>query len=456
MSDEEIKQRLIKLRNYERLYPKAREKIVSLTNEVKSLKAIVAIQQKTIDDLKLQMEELRAIVFKKKKPGNHGWPNRQKPPKDKIPRTLDSYRRPTPPDDQVTETKPHAIGYCSCGGMLTKKKEVIFYEEDIPIPAQKIVRKHVVEKGWCPACQTWESAIPLPSSNVILGPNVRKYACYLSVMCRLSFAQIQNLLHDTWQLHISQGEIAHILNQEAQRLQPFYEQLQKRIRGEPAIHLDETSWRLFIDPDASFAWVMSGAQSNESVFLLGENRGKGNADILIGEHYDGVVVTDDYGAYRKLQNHQLCWAHLLRKFRDLANSHELTESQIDYCKKGYQHLYSIYEDIKNNRHPKCRDAFTKRLANVAIITTEDTKKMTRLKTTLKKNIQNYLTCLKDPSIPMTNNLAERSLRHLVLKRKISFGSLTKKTADNLAILLSVLMSLKQRHQGDFFLEYLKV
>ncbi|MBI5401108.1 MAG: transposase [Candidatus Yonathbacteria bacterium] len=29
----------------------------------------------------------------------------------------------------------------------------------------------------------------------------------------------------------------------------------------------------------------------------------------------------------------------------------------------------------------------------------------------------YLTCLSDSRIPLTNNQAERSLRHLVLKRK---------------------------------------
>ena len=57
---------------------------------------------------------------------------------------------------------------------------------------------------------------------------------------------------------------------------------------------------------------------------------------------------------------------------------------------------------------------------------------------------------------MTNNQAERSLRHLVLKRKISFGSLTKRTAENLAVLLSVLMSLRQRYPSNFFGEYLKV
>ena len=456
LSEEEVKKRLIRLANLERLYPIARARIDYLNKEVSELKATVATQQKTIDDLKLQMEELKKIVFSRRSPRDR-YPDSdsQNPPKEKIPRTSDSYHRPIPSEDEVTQIVPHTQDQCDCGSTFTKTQEIVFFEEDIPIPTQKIVRKHVVEKSWCPGCKKWKTAIALPSTKVILGPNIQKYICYLSILCRLSFTQIQNLLYDTYCIEVSQGEITKILTREAQKLLPHYEQLKETIRSEPVIHLDETSWRIFIDPDASFSWVMSGGQSQESVFLIGENRGHGNADHLIGNH-NGFVVTDDYAAYKKLKNHQLCWAHLIRKFRDLANSKELPEVQHLHCRQEYQTLCTIYADVKNNCIVENYTTFSKRLTHFSNINSLDSKKAVRLKTTLLKNIPNYLTCLQDPRIPMTNNQAERSLRHLVLKRKVSFGSLTKKTADNLAILLSVLMSLKQRHQGNFFGEYLRV
>ena len=456
LSEEEVKKRLIRLTNLERLYPIARARINSLKKEVHELKTMVASQQKTIDDLKLQMEELKKIVFSMRRP-SHKYPDSdgQNPRKEKIPRSVDSYKRSVPSEDEVTETKYHSLDICECGVQITKKKTSIFFEEDIPIPTQKIVRKHIVEKSWCARCKKWQTAIPLPCAKVVLGSNIQKYICYLSILCRLSFTQIQNILYDTYCIDVSQGEITKILSREAQKLLPHYEQLKEKIRGEPVIHLDETSWRIFIDPDSSFSWVMSGGQSQESVFLIGENRGHGNADHLIGSH-DGFVVTDDYGAYRKLKNHQLCWAHLLRKFRDLANSKELSEAEHAHCIQEYQTLCKIYADVKNNCILENYATFSRRLTQFSNIDSLDSKKAVRLKTTLVKNIPNYLTCLQDPRIPMTNNQAERSLRHLVLKRKISFGSLTKKTADNLAILLSVLMSLRQRHQGNFFGEYLRV
>jgi hypothetical protein len=177
---------------------------------------------------------------------------------------------------------------------------------------------------------------------------------------------------------------------------------------------------------------------------------------LIGNDYRGFVVTDDYNAYKKLERHQLCWAHLVRKFRDLARSGELEEEIRFHCKMEYQKLCLIFDDLKNDRCIEKYDEFTRRLNELSVIKHLDPKKLIRYKTTLKKNIPNYLTCLFDSRIPLTNNQAERSLRHLVLKRKISFGSLTKRTADNLAVLMSSLMSLKQRYQTNFFGEYLGV
>jgi transposase len=458
LSEKEVKNRLIRLRNLERLHAEQKlrnERLVAENKKIIVLEKTILEQQKTIDDLKLQIEELRTMVFGKKKKIKEINDDDLTPPKEKVERSNDSYKRPIPKDEEVTEVKNHPINQCKCGKKITKKKIVIFYEEDIPIPAKKIIKKHIVEKAYCPNCKKWQTDIPLPNAKVILGLNVKKYVCYLDVLCRLSFYQIQEILNDIYQIHISQGEIAKILNQEATKLRPFYEQLKVKIRGEPGIHLDETSWKLLIDGSNAYSWVMSGTESKDNIYLIGESRGKGNVEKLL-EDFQGFVITDDYGAYKKLKKHQLCWAHLIRKFRDLAKSSELREKQRLHCKNEYLKLVLIFDDLKNDRNVKRYDEFTKRLMELSIIKNLDPKKLIRYKTTLRKNISKYLTCLSDSRIPLTNNQAERSLRHLVLKRKISFGSLTKRTAHNLAVLMSSLMSLKQRYQSSFFLEYLRV
>lgn len=461
---EEIEKRLIRLRNLERLHAEQKvrikhleEQIVLLKQENLLLKLANNELSQSLQNVKLQIEELRTIVFgKKKKTKKINDDDEPTPPKERVVRSIDSYQRPVPKEDEVTETKYHQLHQCSCGEEVTAKKVATYYEEDILIPAKKIVRKHTVEKGYCTHCKKWNTAIPLPAHKVTLGPNIQKYTCYLSTLCRLSFTQIQELLRDTYRIHVSQGEISKILNREAVKLRPEYERLKVKIQEEPGIHLDETGWKLLLYGENAYAWVMSGAESKESVFLVGESRGGGNVEKLIGANHGGFVVTDDYNAYKKLPNHQLCFAHLIRKWRDLAESKELAEEQNAHCKMEYRKLCVLYDDLKNDRRIERYDELVEKFTELSVIAPLDPKKLATYKTTLRKNIPEYLTCLSDERIPLTNNQAERSLRHLVLKRKISFGSLTKRTADNLAVLLSVLMSLKQRHQGNFFGEYLGV
>jgi hypothetical protein len=464
LSQTEIAERLIRLRNLERLYGEQKRSIAVLEDLVKALKEENRILKKINDELrltlegfKLQIEELRAMVFGKKKQKKEHDDDDFIPPKEKAERNADSYKRPIPQDTEVTETKNHPIDACThCQRTLFKKKTIVFFEEEILIPVGKIIRKHIVEKGYCTSCKKWQTAIPLPAGKAVLGGNVQKYICYLSVVCRLSYSQTRHMLFDSYHISISEGEVAKILNREAIQFRPEYERLKEKIRGESAIHLDETGWKILCGGDRSYAWVMSGATSSESVFLVGETRGCGNVETLRGQDYKGITVTDDYGAYKTLKNHQLCWSHLIRKFRDFANSHEMTEEYHVYYVEQYKVCCEIFLDLKQYRNVSLFDSYAKRLAQLAVINPLNCKKMIRIKTTLLKNIPKYLTCLSDPDIPLTNNQAERSLRHLVLKRKISFGSLTKRTADNLAILLSVLLSRRQRNPANWFGEWVGV
>jgi uncharacterized protein YehS (DUF1456 family) len=458
LSKDEIKQRLIRLRNLERLHQKERGRVVSLENEVKLLKQENAFLRsanadlvRVVQDLKLQLEEMKTIVFGKKKTEEH-FDDEDIPQagvKLSEPRTAESYKRKIPNSEEVTETKEYPIDECNrCHGTLSERDSATYYEEDIPLPQKKTVTKRIIEKGYCDSCKKWSSSAPIPSADVVFGNNVKRYATYLSVICRQSYAQIQDILKQTYDFDISQGEISKILEKEGGKLRPEYERLKEKIRGEPSVHLDETSWNLFIgDGFRRFAWTMAGGESSDAVFVLGKTRGKGNADDLLGNS-QAIVVSDDYIAYRKLKKHQLCLAHILRKLRDLATSGEVKNEVRIHCIEVYKIFASIYADIEVARLSEIPassyEALYERLKTFALPHSCDFAKLTRVKKQISERTDNYLTCLRYRFVASDNNLAERSLRHLVLKRKISFGSLSEKTADTLAVLLSVLLSRKRR------------
>mgnify|MGYP001601917255 CR=1 FL=1 len=458
LSKIEVKKRLVRLRNLERLHAQQGVTILHLRAENKELKARILLleardkaKDKIIDDLKLQIAELQRMIFgrKRAKKGDDDTSD-DHTPSPRTPRFPTAYKRKIPDSAEVTDTKKYPIDHCAgCGGTFSERDHVTVFVEDIPLPQKKTVEKHVIAKGYCDPCRKWSAGAPLPVAPVVLGANVKRYVTYLSVVCRQSYAQIQDVLRHTYDFGLSQGEIAKILEKEGLRLRPEYERLKARIRGEPSAHLDETGWNLFIgDGYRRYAWTMVGGESADAVFLCGKTRGKGNAEELLGDS-KAVVVSDDYGAYRKMeQPHQLCCAHPHRKLRDLAQSGGLNNMLHEHCAAAYQRFAAIYEDIETARTAKTPErqhhALHERLKSFALPHPRDPAKLARVKTQVRERATSYLTCLLYPGVAPDNNAAERSLRHLVLKRKISFGSFSEKTADTLAVLLSVLLSWKRR------------
>ena len=463
LSDQEIKLRMTELRNLRHLHAEAIKRNGRQAKQIKILKQQVHIlqeQNKELNEINkkfsLQLEELRTKVFGKKKRGK----DKGKKPKNgkKKEREASSYQRPIP--ENITEEKTHAIDTCDlCQTVLKKKRIAVFYVEDIPFDKpQREAVKHTVEQGYCEKCKKWRSAIPLPFGKCVLGAGVRKYVCYLSIIQRLSNQQIEDQIKDIHQIVVSQGEIQKILHKEADNLRPEFERLKVRVQSQKAQHYDETSWKVTNGKFGGYGWGMFGTENREAVFLLGKSRGGGNLKELNPNPVIGI--TDDYGAYKNaFEDHQLCWAHPHRKFRDLAESGELSGKQKEKCISDFSSFAKIYaklgQTIKTDfEYEKTRNYFLKKISEFAKPNADDIAKTRTLKATLLKNREHYLTCLKFPGlVPLDNNRAERGLRHLIIKRKISYGSKTDKGAETMSILSSVLLSMKWMNPENFFQKY---
>jgi hypothetical protein len=139
-----------------------------------------------------------------------------------------------------------------------------------------------------------------------------------------------------------------------------------------------------------------------------------------------------------------------------AISSEVNENTHDHCVSAYKVFKQIYTDIEDARistDPKSKySSLHTRLKSFVVLQPSDPAKLNRIKEQVSARTDNYLTCLLHKDVASDNNAAERSLRHLVLKRKISFGSFKEKTAETLAILASVLLS---RKQSGTLVTYLK-
>ena len=108
-------------------------------------------------------------------------------------------------------------------------------------------------------------------------------------------------------------------------LRPFWKRIRSELLTQSTIHADETVMQVHKEkdrPDASESrmWVYSSAKRADiqlRCFEYRESRsGKWAKDFLEG--FSGVLITDGYSGYNKVQDaeHAGCWAHMRRKWLD--------------------------------------------------------------------------------------------------------------------------------------------
>lgn len=478
LTQQEINRRMIQWRNDRRLEPQRKRRMRELEERCARLEGELARErrerQEIVEILMLQIEELQKMVFGKKRrdrgddddqPGK-GSSGATLPP-NKTSRSSASYRRPIPLDEAVTEETFHGIDQCAaCHEPLVHLKEAVRFLEDIVLPSAeknplKTVVKQHIETGFCKRCRKWRSAIPIEKQVCSLGQNVHQRMVYAVTVLGMTFEKVLCDLRDTFDITVSDGEMANILTREAAKLLPEYHSIDGRIRSSPCVHLDETGWPVQKEGEGQFGWVKTASDAPDTIFRLGRSRGKGNAKALVHD-FDQPMVTDDYSAYNGFsKSHGLCWAHPKRKFRDLAESPSLPEERRQHCQQFYKRFCTFMTEVKRivespydrDLRSKAADRCSLVIAQLMLPQPQDPKKLATLKKTFLNNTEQYLLCLREPHIPMTNNKAERSVRPLVIKRKLSFGSKTQKGADVMSILMSVCFTTWWSRPKNFFPAY---
>ncbi len=119
-------------------------------------------------------------------------------------------------------------------------------------------------------------------------------------------------------LDLSKSQANALLNQLSSDWQQEYDTIAELLAQQLVIYVDETDWQ--VGKEGCYTWVFSAAM--HVLFRYGVGRGKAEAQAILGEQFSGIGVSDDYAVYKYLfREHQLCWAHLLRKAIKLMLQH---------------------------------------------------------------------------------------------------------------------------------------
>jgi transposase len=390
-------------------------------------------------------------------------PNRPAPSEPKGPRKKRAAEHNTSRKRaEPTRIERHVLARCpDCdyplhGESIAYTREVI----ELPPPQAVEVIEHQVIKRWCPHCQTWHSPALDLSGQVFgqgrIGVRVASVVSYLRTTLRLPFRAIQSYLVTLHSLRLSLGELVELTHTVSQQLQPQVEQLKAAMQTTTVVHGDETSWRE--NGQNGYAWAfVTGGPTAVRYFEYAHSRSHLVAQRILGADWRGWLVTDFYAAYNLIPGrHQRCWVHLLRDLHDLKQE-QAAHAEVLAWATAVRKLYDealawVVEHpapTLAERRTQYADLFTRACGlGEQYARTYDHPCCTLAKRLLRHQDELFQFVLV-PGLPADNNLAERSIRPLVIMRKISGGSRSAEGTKTRLTLASLLHTWAARNLNPF-------
>ncbi|COA25644.1 transposase [Streptococcus pneumoniae] len=251
-------------------------------------------------------------------------------------------------------------------------------------------------------------------------------------------------------------------------LESLYNLLREKLLEQPLLHADETSYRVLeSDSQLTYYWTfLSGKAEKQGITLYHHDQRRSGLVVqeFLGD-YSGYVHCDMWSAYRQLEEAKLvgCWAHVRRKFFEAtpkqADKSSLGAKGLAYCDQLFS-LERDWEDLSaDERLQRRQEELYPLMENFFAWCRRQSvlpgSKLGRAIEYSLKYEETFKTILKDGHLVLSNNLAERAIKSLVMGRKNWLFSQSFEGAKATAIIMSLLETAK-RHQlnSEKYLSYL--
>lgn len=278
----------------------------------------------------------------------------------------------------------------------------------------------------------------------LVGPGLAALIVALALRFRLSRARIQEFLAEWLGLDLSIGTIHQTLHEAGAAGAPAEEELVQAVLDSALLHADETSWPEHDHP--LWLWVFVAATAT-LYYVAG--RGKELVENVL-DGFTGWLMSDGWGSYRHYPRRLRCWAHLIRKARGLAQSCD-REARA-FGRLVLTTLEALMATVYAAREgPPPVDLPTQHAPLLAALRAACERgqgsvhqKTHALAVELLNDWEAIFQVLSHPELPLTNNAAERALRHWVILRKLTLGTRTPVGSRVVALLASVIDTCRQR------------
>src|SRR3989344_1631395 len=416
------------------------EEVKFLRKENKELREENVYFKEVFKALEKRIEELEGLVKEKSKPSFVKKDVEEEPKKTGQKEGHKGYSRHIP--ERIDKIKEHKLDKCPiCGEPVSDTQEIRErIVEDIEQPKIKNT-KHLIHRCYCKKCDKIvepeiEDALP----NARFGLKLMLLVLILKLDCRIPSNKVTSILSSVFGIKISDGEIYNILRQLSESFGDYYSEIKKRIKEALTKNIDETSWRV----NGKNKWLWIFINKEVALYIVDKKRSSKVPIKILGNQEGKTIIEDRFAAYNELAKvsrckQQICWAHLLRNSKDLAEHYR----EAKYIHKRMKYIYKKAKDGEN------KDKLLHWMDLIALRVYRSTEVFRFVKSVCRNHRENLFKFVDNPEVDSTNNLAERGLRHAVVIRKISNGSRSEDGAEITARLLSVMQSMKLQEVNPF-------
>jgi transposase len=341
--------------------------------------------------------------------------------------------------------KVHQVHECQHCGQSLKRRNAIGHEKrqvfDLP-RVQMQVTEHRAEIKTCSYCgKANRATFPLEVSQAVqYGTEIKAQMVYLNTEQHIPLERTCDLLEEFYDHRPSEGTIVTACAEAAHKAEPSNEAVREHLVAHEAVaHFDETGMMI----NGVLHWLHSASTFLLTCYAMHTKRGSvAINEINLLPRFQGCAVHDDWASYFQYEgDHALCNAHHLRTLLFLLER---------YPQKWVQEFHDLLLTIKEKveaAKAKMQRALSRRQTNAfsheydQLIAkglranpppSEKTRKpgqRGRLKQSparnrklrLREHKQAVLAFMYDFNVPFDNNQAERDLRMMKVKQKVSGG-----------------------------------
>ena len=418
------------------------------------VEAVVLLFQKTFLDLTERIQKLEDQLVKNSS-------NSGKPP------SSDGYEKPAPKSRRKRSGKKsggqkghagqtltmvekadaiviHKVSSCASCKQSLKQVEAVAVEKRqvLDLPEVRLqATEHQAEIKICPDCQKQtKAAFPSDVSHAVqYGNRIKAQMSYFHEYQLLPLRRVNEMIRDLYNQDIAEGTILSACQELSERVAPVQQAVKEYLTYQSEVAgFDESGARV----EGKLHWFHVACTERLTYYAVHAKRGKiAMNEIGILPYFKGRAIHDDLPSYfQYASRHGLCNVHHLRSLEFLLERYPQEQGWVKKLKELLLEIKAAVEKAlskaKTRLSPKTLANFSARYdtllkqgfrLNPSQVEQGQKPKRGRPKQSFAKNLldrlrdhkEAVLAFMYDFKVPFENNQAERDIRMLKVKQKIS-------------------------------------